>query len=59
MQNNSNKRLQDAQAIAKLLESKSISFKNTEIVATPKIIKETKVPIILLVAEIGSTTDSR
>ena len=34
------------------------SFKNTEIVATPKIIKETSVPIVLLVSEIGSTTAS-
>ena len=34
------------------------SFKNTEIVATPKIIKGTSVPIVLLVAEIGSTTAS-
>ena len=34
------------------------SFKNTEIVATPEIISESKVPIILLVAEIGSTTAS-
>ena len=32
------------------------SFKNTEIVATPKIIKGTRVPIVLLIAEIGSTT---
>ena len=32
------------------------SFKNTEIVATPKIIKGTRVPIALLIAEIGSTT---
>ena len=39
-------------------EIEAASFKNTEIVATPKIIKETKVPIILLVAEIGSTTAS-
>ena len=37
-------------------EIEAASFKNTEIVATPKIVKETKVPIILLVAEIGSTT---
>ena len=34
------------------------SFKNTEIVATPKIIKGTRVPILLLIAEIGSTTAS-
>ena len=34
------------------------SFKNTEIVATPKIIKGTRVPIVLLIAEIGSTTAS-
>ena len=34
------------------------SFKNTEIVATPKIIKETSVPIVLLVSEVGSTTAS-
>ena len=34
------------------------SFKNTEIVATPKIIKGTIVPIVLFVAEIGSTTAS-
>ncbi len=34
------------------------SFKNTEIVATPKIIKGTRVPIMLLIAEIGSTTAS-
>ena len=34
------------------------SFKNTEIVATPKIIKGTNVPIVLLVSEIGSTTAS-
>ncbi len=39
-------------------EIEAASFKNTEIVATPKIIKETKVPIILLVAQIGSTTAS-
>ena len=39
-------------------EIEAASFKNTEIVATPKIIKETKVPIVLLVAEIGSTTAS-
>ena len=39
-------------------EIEAASFKNTEIVATPKIIKESKVPIILLVAEIGSTTAS-
>ncbi len=39
-------------------EIEAASFKNTEIVATPKIIQETKVPIILLVAEIGSTTAS-
>ena len=34
------------------------SFKNTEIVATPKIIKGTRVPVLLLIAEIGSTTAS-
>ena len=34
------------------------SFKNTEIVATPKIIKGTRVPIVLLIAEIGTTTAS-
>ena len=39
-------------------EIEAASFKNTEIVATPKIIKETNVPIILLVAEFGSTTAS-
>ena len=39
-------------------EIEAASFKNTEITATPKIIKGTKVPIILLVAEIGSTTAS-
>ena len=39
-------------------EIEAASFKNTEIVATPKIIKGTSVPIALLVAEIGSTTAS-
>ena len=39
-------------------EIEAASFKNTEIVATPKIIKGTSVPIVLLVAEIGSTTAS-
>ena len=39
-------------------EIEAASFKNTEIAATPKIIKGTSVPIVLLVAEIGSTTAS-
>ena len=39
-------------------EIEAASFKNTEIVATPKIIKGISVPIVLLVAEIGSTTAS-
>ena len=39
-------------------EIEAASFKNTEIVATPKIIKGASAPIVLLVAEIGSTTAS-
>ena len=39
-------------------EIEAASFKNTEIVATPKIIKGISVPIVLLIAEIGSTTAS-
>ncbi len=39
-------------------EIEAASFKNTEIVATPKIIKGISVPIVLLIAEMGSTTAS-
>jgi pimeloyl-ACP methyl ester carboxylesterase len=42
-----------------LPETEAASFRNTEIIATPKIIKNISVPVTLMVAEHGSTTSSK
>ena len=40
-------------------EIEAASFKNTELVATPNIIKKIDVPVTLIVAEYNSTTAAR